>query len=110
MESLRPHVAEHRHTRCRLLSANRKLKEAQMSERNKIRMDIEKSIARRATMDPDFRDALLKDPKRAVQSLLTDEAPGVTLPANLEVKAFAEPANAFYVVVPAAPASLSEAD
>jgi hypothetical protein len=81
-----------------------------MSDQTQTRKGLEQAIARRAIMDPAFRDELLADPRSAVQAVLTDEAPGAKLPDNLEVKAFQEPTNAFYVIVPTMPTDLSEAD
>jgi hypothetical protein len=81
-----------------------------MSDRKHARKDLEQAIARRAIMDSAFRDQLLKDPKSAVKAVLADEAPGVTVPDHWEVKAFEEPTNAFYIIVPTPPSQLNEAD
>lgn len=76
-------------------------------ERN--RSDLEQSVIRRAMMDEDFRKSLLADPRAAVETVIRDEVPGGKLPANLTVKAFEEPENALYLIVPPQPAELTEA-
>lgn len=75
-------------------------------ERN--RSDIEQSVIRRAMMDEDFRKSLLADPKAAVEAVIREDVPGGKLPANLQVKAFEEPENALYLIVPPQPSELTE--
>ena len=60
------------------------------------RQDFEEKLAKRAWQDDDFRASLLSDPSTAVRSQL-----GFDLPADVDIKVIEEPANAFYVVLPA---------
>jgi hypothetical protein len=69
----------------------------------KTRRDLEDTIIKKSLQDEAFRSALLADAKSAVESALSEEAPGAKLPAGLEVKAIQEPANALYIVVPSVP-------
>jgi hypothetical protein len=75
-------------------------------ERN--RNDLEASVIRRAMLDEDFRKSLLTDPKAAVEAVLREEIPGAKLPATMTVKAFEEPENGLYLIVPPQPGELTE--
>jgi hypothetical protein len=80
-----------------------------MSQQKPTRQDLEKAVIRKAIADETFRKELLSSPKTALQAALSEALPGANLPAGLEVKAFQEPANSLYLVVPAIPAELSDA-
>jgi len=66
-------------------------------------------VIKKAIVDETFRQELIKNPKTALQAALAEALLGATLPAGLEVKAFQEPANSLYLVVPAIPPELSDA-
>src|SRR5262245_19805942 len=74
------------------------------------RKELEAALVKRALTDVGFRKTLLTNPNGALQSFLDAEAPGATVPAGLEIKAFEEPHNAFYIVVPHGSAELSAAE
>jgi hypothetical protein len=80
-----------------------------MSQQKPTRQDLEKAVIRKAITDETFRKELLSSPKSALQAALAEALPGATLPAGLEVKAFQEPVNSLYLVVPAIPPELSDA-
>lgn len=80
-----------------------------MTEKKRTRKDLEQAIIKKAILDATFRKQLLTSPKSALESALSEETPGSKLPANLDVKAFQEPENALYLVIPHVPSELSDA-
>jgi hypothetical protein len=80
-----------------------------MSQEKRTRKDLEQAIIKKAIMDATFRKELLASPKTALETVLSEEKPGSRLPANLDVKAFQEPENALYFVIPHVPSELSDA-
>lgn len=71
------------------------------------RGQVQDLLAKFATENPQYRSALLKDPKSVIEKQLN-----TTLPANLSVKAVQETADTAYVVVPHVPSEgeLDDAD
>lgn len=76
------------------------------------RRELEDAVVEKALSDDTFRASLLADPRQALEAVLAEKAPGAKLPQNLQVKAFQEPEDTFYVVIPhLAPATeLSDRD
>jgi Nitrile hydratase, alpha chain len=64
----------------------------------KTRRDVELQLIEKAWKDDAFRQALVKDPRGAVESEL-----GSKLPAGVQVKVLAESADTCYLVLPATP-------
>jgi hypothetical protein len=64
----------------------------------KTRRDVELQLIEKAWKDDAFRQALVKDPRGAVEREL-----GGKLPAGLQVKVLAETPDTFYLVLPANP-------
>jgi Nitrile hydratase, alpha chain len=62
------------------------------------RRDMELQLIEKAWKDAAFRQALLTDPRGAVEREL-----GAKLPAGLQVKVVAESPDTFYLVLPANP-------
>jgi hypothetical protein len=76
------------------------------------RRDLEEAIVEKALSDDTFRASLLANPRQAFETVLAEQVPGAKLPKNLQVRAFEEPEDTFYVVIPhLAPATeLSDQD
>jgi hypothetical protein len=64
----------------------------------RTRREFELQLIEKAWKDNAFRQALLTDPRGAVEKAL-----GGKLPAGLQVKVLAETADTFYLVLPANP-------
>jgi hypothetical protein len=62
------------------------------------RREVELQLIEKAWKDAAFRQALVTDPREAVESEL-----GAKLPAGLQVKVLAETADTFYLVLPTNP-------
>jgi hypothetical protein len=62
------------------------------------RKEIEQKIVERATWDRDFREALTKDPHKALGSFFK-----VDVPASVEIKTLVETEKSFYIVLPYMP-------
>ncbi|PWW05164.1 putative ribosomally synthesized peptide [Paenibacillus cellulosilyticus] len=60
--------------------------------------DLKVQIIKKAWEDPQFKEQLLKDPKGAIQ-----EAFGIELPADIELKVVEEAPESYYMVLPAKP-------
>ena len=71
------------------------------------RGEIQDLVAKFAIENPNYRKALISDPKSVIEKQLS-----TTLPANVEVKALEETSTVSYVVVPhvAAEGELDDAD
>ncbi len=71
------------------------------------RGQVQDLLAKFATDNPKYRDALIKDPKGVLAKQLN-----TTLPANMNVKAVQETADTVYVVIPHVPGEgeLDDAD
>ena len=71
------------------------------------RGQVQDLLSKFATDHPNYRDALIKDPKGTIEKQMA-----MTLPANMNVKAVQETADTIYVVVPHVPAEgeLDDAD
>ena len=67
------------------------------------RGEIQDLLTKYASNNPQYRDALLKDPKSIVEKQFN-----TTLPAGISVKAVVETADTIYVVVPYIPAQGAE--
>jgi Nitrile hydratase, alpha chain len=64
----------------------------------RTRRDVELQLIEKAWKDDAFRQALLTDPRGALEREL-----GAKLPAGVQVKVLAESADTFYLVLPANP-------
>jgi Nitrile hydratase, alpha chain len=64
----------------------------------RTRRDVELQLIEKAWKDDAFRQALVSDPRGAVEKEL-----GGQLPAGLQVKVLAETSDTFYLVLPANP-------
>ena len=71
------------------------------------RGQVQDLLSKFATEHPNYRDALIKDPKGMVEKQMA-----TTLPAKVKVKAVQETADTIYVVIPhvAAEGELDDAD
>ncbi len=69
------------------------------------RFDLEQTIIRKASEDSAFRQRLLKDPRKTVESVL-----GVDLPPDMEIHVLEETPSKFYLVLPCPEDELSDAD
>ena len=71
------------------------------------RGEIQDLLGKFATENPQYRDALVKDPKSVIEKQLN-----TSLPAGINVKAVVESADTAYVVIPhvAAEGELDDAD
>lgn len=85
-----------------------------MSEGNgiKTRRDLEVAVLKKALADDSYRQQLFASPRAAVERALAEQAPGARLPDGLDIKAFEEPSDSLYLVIPhaATVAELSDAE
>ncbi|HEX3045754.1 MAG TPA: NHLP leader peptide family RiPP precursor [Bacillota bacterium] len=58
--------------------------------------DIREQIISKALEDPDFKQALIKDPKQALA-----KAFNINVPKGIEIRVVEETKNLFYLVIPA---------
>jgi hypothetical protein len=65
-----------------------------MAEQTK-RQQLETHLAMRAMQDPDFRERLLREPKRAIESEI-----GLKFPEGVQVAVHEEKLNQLYVILP----------
>src|SRR6516225_11777440 len=65
-----------------------------MPEQTK-RQQLETHLAARAMQDPDFRDRLLREPKRVIEQEI-----GLKFPEGLQVSVHEEKLNQLYVILP----------
>jgi hypothetical protein len=72
---------------------------------NMTRGEMQDLLEKFASTNPEYRSALLKDPKGVVEKQFQ-----MSLPENLKVKAVEESANTIYVVVPHAVSAGAELD
>lgn len=76
-----------------------------MSQQVQSRKEAEELLIAKAQADASFRQALLSNPKTAIEKEL-----GGTLPQNLQVKVVEETSDTLYLVLPAAGDQLSESE
>jgi hypothetical protein len=62
--------------------------------------DIREQIISKALEDSDFKQALIKDPKKALE-----DAFNIHVPGGIEIRVVEETQNLFYLVIPAPPRS-----
>lgn len=76
-----------------------------MSQQTVNRKDMEMQLIAKAQADKAFRQALLNDPKAAIEQEL-----GGSLPQGMDIKVVEETADTLYLVLPSTEGQLSEAD
>lgn len=65
--------------------------------------EFQNELIGKALKDESFRQELLADPKGVVEREMGKIKEGSKLPADLEVKVIAQPANALYLALPTLP-------
>ena len=71
------------------------------------RRDFEARIVANAWRDPNYRDALCKNPKAVVQRELSALDPSIALPAALQVQVHEETPDSYHLVLPRNPRDIT---
>ena len=67
------------------------------------RAEVDQLLRQRLTVDPDFRDALIADPRAALSNLV-----GITIPASVKVNVHVESLTEIHLVLPRDPNASGE--
>ena len=67
------------------------------------RAEVDQLLRQRLSTDPDFRDALIADPRAALSDLV-----GITIPASVKVNVHAESLTEIHLVLPRDPNASGE--
>ena len=67
------------------------------------RAEVDQLLRQRLSTDPDFRDALIADPRAALSDLV-----GITIPASVKVNVHAESLTEIHLVLPRDPKASGE--